>query len=177
MRLNHYSTAWELFPCLFEKLANAMKLYLVTHGERNGGYNPSLTPGGVGQADKVRDCQLPKIPRPKLVVVGTGARFEQMAKHMGLDEIPRQFSPLCGSGDALESGNTIAISTGRKVPANDYIGLAGTPGFDAWKFVSSFPGRTLFCAGAEMTQALGFSSERGCLYELNTDTKRASRII
>ena len=67
-----------------------MKVYLVTHGKRSFGFNPWLTATGIKQIAFIRENLLPKIPRPPLVVVGTGTRFEEtyIALAPALDGIP-----------------------------------------------------------------------------------------
>ena len=55
----------------------SVKVYAITHGEAYSGYNPSLTAIGSGQVTRVGVDLLPKIPKPPLVIAGTGLRFMQ----------------------------------------------------------------------------------------------------
>jgi hypothetical protein len=113
-----------------------------------------------------------------MVVIGTGLRFS-----LTFDELFRdvpgmklQYSPFCGSCDAVEKEGTVATSH-KKVSVFDYIGLA-TPdvGFDAWRFLASFPAGTLFIADGELMAALNQRSETASLYELDVSAHTCRKI-
>jgi hypothetical protein len=162
-----------------------MKIYLVTYGKRQNKFDPSLTEEGVMQIAVIRENLLPKIPLPPLVVIGTGTRFWDTYVTLGvaLKDIPKKRSPFCGSGDVLEKDGTVAMAKGT-VPFEDYIGLAKCQGFDAWEFLRSLTkveGKPplegiLLCAGEELMDALDLKSDKGQLYELNTETRSCRQI-
>ena len=152
-------------------------VYLVTHGKRKFGVNPSHTPEGIQQIQKLT---LPN--KISLVVIGTGVRFQQIycrminAEHLR-QNTPVRYSPFCGSADGLEANRDVIMVDGRTVSLDDYISI-GSDCFDAWKFVSDLPDRTLLCAGGELMMALGLKdiNEKGELFELNPEKKEGRKI-
>jgi len=152
-------------------------VYLITHGERNFGVNPSHTDEGIQQ---IGNLVLPE--KISLVVIGTGKRFQQIYCMMINSEYlqqdtPIKYSPFCGSVDGLEADKDVILASGITVSLDNYISI-GSNCFDAWKFVSDLPDRTLLCAGGELIIALGLKSikEKGCLYELNPEAKTGKKI-
>ena len=156
-----------------------MKMYLVTHGNRNFGCDPSLTDKGFEQIADIRVNLLPKIPAPPLVVIGVGRRFEETYQglNQSLRDIPMKWSPFSGSGDALEIDGRIALPGNISVTNDDYIGMVNNPGFDAWRFISSLPEDTLLCSGEELMMALGFESDKGRLYEIDTERRTCRQVV
>lgn len=152
-------------------------VYLVTHGKRNFGVNPSHTFEGIQQ---IRNLVPPK--KISLVVIGTGWRFKEIYKTM-IDrgylsqDTPVKYSPFCGSADGLEANKDIILVDGTTVSLNDYISI-GSDCFDAWRFVSNLPDRTLLCTGGELMTALGLKNirEQGQLFELDPKTKTGKKI-
>lgn len=151
-----------------------MKRFLITHGLRNGGANPSHTPEGMAQIENV------KLPEGIIkVIIGTGMRFKEIHAYLvfsgHLDvNVPCVYSPFCGSADGLEKGIRVVMVDGNECDLKtEYIGLTH-PCFDAWAFIASQPEGTLFCAGGELMTALtGSVGEKGQLYELDVVTKKA----
>lgn len=151
--------------------------YLVTHGLRHGGINPSHTIAGY---DQIGNLALPETGVAK-VVVGTGIRFQEIydiLKACGqlTGNEPRAYSPFCGSADGLDPPDQVILANGMHcLLGRDYIGLADTQAFDAWKFVAEQPEGTLFCAGGELMTALtGNKGEKGRLYVLDVEAKTAN---
>ena len=157
-----------------------MKLYIVTHGDKMSGANPGLASTGTDQIVRIREELLGKIPKPPLVVIGTGRRFEQthIMLFMMNHEIPVKRSPFCGSADSLEKDGSIMLANGEKVAMADYIGLIGTPGFHAWSWLCNLPEGTLLCAGEELLTSLGLKNlcKKGVLIEVDTETQDGRQI-
>ena len=152
-------------------------VYLITHGKRNFGLDPSHTQEGLDQIAALWD----KLPRGiSLIVIGTGKRFYEIycVLQAKLKGIPIKFSPFCSSADGLEADGKIITVEKRTVVPDDYIGLIGSNCFDAWKFVSDLPENTLLCSGGELLIALDQKEiyEKGQLYELDPETKNGRRI-
>lgn len=152
-----------------------MTSFLITHGERFFGPNPVHKQEGIEQ---IKDLQIPA--DISLVVIGTGARFKEIYEVIKphVDGVPVKYSPFCGSADGLEADYNVILVDGTLVDLkNDYTSL-GAPCFDAWKFVSDLPDRTLLCAGGELLIALGLKAinEKGQLYELDPETATGKKI-
>lgn len=155
-------------------------VYLVTHGERNFGVNPSHTCDGILQIEKL---VLPK--KVSLVVIGTGWRFKEIYKimigrgYLGYlsQNIPVKYSPFCGSVDGLEANKDVILTDGTTVSLDDYISI-GSDCFDPWRFISDLPDNALLCAGGELMMALGLKkiNEKGQLFELDPKTETGKKI-
>ena len=152
-------------------------VYLVTHGKRNFGVNPSHTRDGILQIEKL---VLPE--EVSLVVIGTGWRFKEIYKTMigrGYlsQDTPVKYSPFCGSADGLEANRDVILVNGVTVSLDNYISLRSDC-FDAWRFISDLPDRTLLCTGGELMMALGLKSinEQGQLFELDPKKKEGRKI-
>lgn len=152
-------------------------IYLVTHGERFFGVNPSHTCDGILQIEK-----LVLKEKPPLVVIGTGARFQEIyntmvnKKQLSRD-VPIKRSPFCGSADGLEANKDVILVDGTTVRLDNYISI-GSDCFNAWRFISSLPDNTLLCAGGELMISLGLKSinEKGQLFELDPEKKEGKKI-
>lgn len=152
-------------------------VYLVTHGQRNFGINPSHTSCGFEEIGTL-------VLREKisLVVIGTGKRFREIYNtmisqgHLQQDT-PIKYSPFCGSADSLEANKDVILVDGTTVSLNDYISI-GSDCFDAWRFISSLPDNTLLCAGGELMMALGLKdiNEKGKLFKLDPEKKEGRKI-
>lgn len=154
-----------------------MAIFVVTHPFRENGFDPDITENGILQIVHVRADLLPKsCPLPPLVVVGTGTRFWKtyMALKLALESVPVKRSPFCGSGDSMEPDGSIAMSAGN-VSRDNYIGLAAFPEA-AWAFINSLPENTLLCAGGELMEALGFTSQKGQIYAIDRKEHRCVQI-
>ena len=90
-----------------------MKIYLATHGEKRAGFNPAHTADGLGQVIDVLGNQFQKIPKPPLLVVGSGFRFEEtyLAFLQFLPSTTVKWSPFAGSADASDNNGKIAIAS------------------------------------------------------------------
>ena len=154
-----------------------MKIRLITNGileSAGSGYNPQITEAGLDQILAIRNSQLRVIPWPTLIVVGTGLRFRATYRVIAsfFPQVSVSRSPFLGTADAFHKDGGVAVEDG-KTSARDYIGMVGTKGFDAWKFLDNFPPNTLLCGGEEFMYALGLADifENGRLFELDTETK------
>lgn len=153
-----------------------MRFFMVTHGDlEEGGFNPRMTRAGREQIKRILDL-LPTIPRPDLVMLGTGSRFVEAYDILetGLHGALVIVTPFCGNADALEQDGTVATASG-KWAREAYVGLAETCGFFAWDFLTYQAKKmrantVLICAGGELAQALGHRTEKGQLYELYPTT-------
>lgn len=143
---------------------------IITHGLRHSGTNPTHTAKGLEQ---LWALELPY--RPAFVLVGTGARFREMYGVLWskwLIGVPMKFSSFCGSADGFDAPDTIVLADGETCKLEDYMGLANTPGFDAWAFVGSQPADTLFLAGGELVTALGIAKPaKGVIYQVDAEAR------
>ncbi len=152
-------------------------VYLVTHGERNFGMNPSHTSDGIQQIKKLVLGE-----EISLVVIGTGRRFQEVYDtmisqgHLRRD-IPIKYSPFCGSADGLEANKEVILVINVTVSLDCYISI-GSDCFDAWRFISDLPDNALLCAGGELMIALGLKkiNEKGQLFELDPKTETGKKI-
>lgn len=161
-----------------ERGVQMKKIYLATcgeilRGESSRGFNPPLTAMGTSQIVAVRNNLVPKIPKPPLVVVGTGTRFIEtyLALAPAFPSVPVRRSLFCGCGDCLQKDDKVATVNGC-VPVNEYIGLIDTPGFNPWLFIDNWPAGTLFCTGGELLIALERRDlyKDGALIEIDLET-------
>jgi len=154
-----------------------MMVYLVTHGKRIFGIDPSHTSKGIKQIENLI------LPREiSLVVIGTGTRFQEIYEamidrgHLRKDTSVK-YSPFCGSADGLEANKDVILVINVTVSLDNYISI-GSSCFDAWRFISDLPDRTLLCAGGELMMALGLKdiNEKGQLFELDPINKKGRKI-
>lgn len=158
-------------------------IYLVTHGNRFSGCNPGHTLDGKTQIVRIREDFLPQIPKPPLVVVGTGRRFLEIYRtlSLALEGVPVNYSPFCGSADSMEEDHeTIMLASGDKTTHAQYLSLIACmdTAFLGWRFLSELPDNTLLCAGGELMVALGLTdiNERGQLYRLDPYTRTGRKL-
>lgn len=143
--------------------------YAITHGLRHAGRDPGHTEAGFNQLDKLA---LPEnIP---LLVAGEGRRFEEMLLRFYQNKnlspaLPRYFTPFCGGAAGFDAPDDIVLVTGTRISLKDeYLGLANTPAFRAWEFVSLQPDGTLFLTGGEFLTALGVAKPaKGAIYRID----------
>jgi len=162
-----------------------MKIFAITHAEKEAGSNPGLTENGL----KDILTRAKELPRDELknMVVGTGKRFCEvsfavrqrlttLSGHNSIESV--KYSPLLGSADSgkkTETGFEAILADGTNVPIGDYIGLIGTPGIDLWAWLKSLSEGTLLCTGREFIGALGVkNAEAGQIYVIDTDLKSVS---
>lgn len=143
---------------------------IITHGHVRSGVDPEHTPSGIHQ---IRMLELPFIP--SVVFVGTGKRFFEVCRAL-IEErrLAEQAhviaTPFCGVSDFLDTNQDKIwfASSIPPCPTSHYYGLANTPGFDAWQFVTAQPDDALFLAGPELMNALGVKDpEKGALYKID----------
>ena len=160
-----------------------MKLFAITHAEKNSGTNPSLTEKGKADIKTVAE----RLPWSEIrdVVVGTGVRFNNILEMIivllgnpNFDSV--RYSPLVGSADSgkkSETGFEVILADGSLVGIGDYIGLAGTPGVDLWVWMKSLSPNTLLCTGREFVGALGVKdAQMAQVYVIDTDTSTVSTV-
>lgn len=161
-----------------------MLRYAITHGLRNGGFNPEHTAAGIAQ---LRNLVVPQ--GITNIVLGTGERFEEIFAalfHMNeppFDDNPNRpkiwYSPFVGSADGFDPPDRVILGhrddgNHRSCRLADYIGVANARAFDAWAFVGSLPEGTLFLTGGEFMLALGVEKpSKGALYWIDSKTKAA----
>jgi hypothetical protein len=145
--------------------------YLITNGFRDLGYNPKHTAGGKKQIQSLVTAVPDNISR---IVMGTGVSFVEICEILIAtgrirSDIPKIFSPFCGTADGLRKDGMIITCGDIPVKNETYHGPAKSPAFDSWKFISCFPRNTLFCANCELLIALNSkaTSKEGCLYQID----------
>ncbi len=149
--------------------------YLITHGLRTThGFDPQHTEAGLQQ---IRNLKVPaKITQG---VVGTGTRFQQIAKIV-FQSLDCSFvsSPFCGGPEGYQKasdrdGMVIVTASGVEIPEDEYIGLRDAPGFNPWGFIDGQGGNALYCAGGELLLALGWEGAppKGALFELDLEKR------
>ncbi|MDO8183788.1 MAG: hypothetical protein Q7T49_02280 [bacterium] len=138
----------------------------MTHGEKESGPNPSLTP--------VAKVKMGSVTLPQgitNVVVGTGTRFLETYQELKcqLLGVPVKFSPLCGSadnGEKSETGVTVFLADGTPVNLSDYLVLIITAGVDLKVWINSLQDQTLLVVGREFLGAIGYkNAQSGHLYQ------------
>ncbi len=152
-----------------------MKIFAVTHAEKELGINPKLTDKGMNDIISLIS-KLPCVVRS--VIVGTGTRFLNIFRAIEHADAlcmlkSVKYSPLLGSADSgkkTETGMEVYLADGTLVPLGHYIGLIGTPGIDLWKWLKSLEDNTLLCTGREFIGALGVKdAQMAQLYVIDTD--------
>lgn len=142
------------------------RIFIVTHGAKKSGPNPPLSPAGKAQVSS-----LPIPTGITSVIVGTGQRFADTYRAIKdkVGDIPVKYSPLCGSADSGEKGESgfqVTLVDSTVVEPEDYIGLVGTAGVDLLIWLKSLPDNTLLCAGREFLSGIGHKTgESGRLYQ------------
>ena len=152
--------------------------FLITHGDRYFGPNPSHTVVGIQQVQNL------KIPEVKLIVIGTGKRFQEIytAIKDQVSDVPIKYSPFCGGVEGLESNGQIILNDGTLVDDENCLGMIKVKAFDALMFIEELielaDGDVLLCAGGELMWALGLKpiNQKGHLYELDPETKSGHMI-
>lgn len=148
--------------------------YLITHGDRTEGFNPTHTLKGVQQ---IQSISIPNGIRK--VVVGAGTRFREIFNlikdNPQIAGTTPLHSPFCGGYDGLRvatEGKMVTMTDG-DVPVDIYLGLIGTPGFDPWAFINGLGERTLICGGGELLIALGYEGNppKGALFALDVEAR------
>lgn len=164
----------------------AYMIYAVTHGKREIGVNPSHTNEGTFQLLSplmVGMVALITHYGTKLVLVGTGTRFEEtyLAFRPTIDHIHAKWSPFCGTEDSLidRDGQSLVVTgAGRVILPSQYIGIPDHSAFHAWEFVKSLPDFTLLFTGRQLLKALGVERARSCsIYEIFPNLKTIKCII
>lgn len=157
-----------------------MQVYLITHGERMHGFDPTHTGLGLSQIGNIR---LPL--NICLIICGTGRRFTQILRIVKrkLPHTAVKYSPFCGSGEGIEENGTRVLSDNTIVASPDFLGI--TKGIiDMWQVVAFFKrfctdGNMLICAGGELMVALGLGeiNQKGHLYRLDCSSRTGEQII
>jgi len=143
-----------------------MAIYLITHGDRNNGPDPTHTAEGLAQIEA--------IPIPNgicLIVSGTGKRFLEILEivRKKLPDAPVKYAPFCGGPEGFQGKDEVVLTDGRTIGYHaDYIGISNGP-LDMWSFIRSLPDGTLLCAGGALMIGLGLKAinQKGHLYELD----------
>lgn len=130
-------------------------IFVVTHGEKEPGANPSMTEKGKKDL-AILSSYLPKdIPE---VWLGEAQRHEDVATALGLENHPNKWwSAVWGSAGSLETRENkrmLVLPSGRAVPfERTTSAYDGGPSVKAK--VLTLPDNTVVCAGRECIIALG----------------------
>jgi len=133
------------------------------------GFDPSLSDNGYKKLKEIRQIILAKIPKPPLMICGTGSRHRETCSFIGakLNGVPAKLSPFCGSGDYKAKDGRISLVNGLRVLEHEYLGLKEVTGFNPWTWIEGLPNNTLLCTDEEFMSALNVKSKKGQLYKLN----------
>ena len=94
-------------------------VYLVTHGQKKEGPNPSLTPLGEFQLGQLKDHLPPKL---STVVCGTGRRHLQTAEVLEL--CPDRYTNIVGVPESKdEACQMVFLADGTKIPFSQYTSI------------------------------------------------------
>lgn len=120
---------------------------IVTHGDKESGPNPSMTPKGFGQIRAMRGV-LPE--NPTAVVSGTATRHFQVAEALGL-QITR-YTSVAGDSTSLDKKpdgmKVIVFADGREVPYDDnVVTVTNDLATAAVELICDLPDGAVICAG------------------------------
>ena len=157
-----------------------MKVYIVTPGETIlYGFDPKLTNESYGPLKKICDKILAQLPKPPLIICGTGSRHRATGLFINecLDGTLATFSPFCGSGDYKGKDGLISTVDCR-VKDHEYLGLEDKTALNPWTWIGGLPDDVLLCADEVFVSALdaGFEGKKGRLYEADADTRTVREI-
>lgn len=128
-------------------------LYIVTHGDKEGGKDPKLTPTGLRQ---VRDLRL-RLPNPvPFVMAGTGRRHRDTAVALGLSV--HITDPILGGPESLDTDGRIVLACGERIEREDYTKF-GHYKVALEALFSTLPGGTVIAAGRPLMLMLGMSDK------------------
>lgn len=150
-------------------------IFVVTHGDKHHGANPSLTPTGVEQNEALRSF-LPH--KPEMVISGTGKRHLDVATALGLT--PNRYTATVGGPDSLEmvgEKRMIILANGSLVNFDDYTTLADTE-IAIKKVVTELPHNSVICAGRPSMIMLGKNdAKNAAVYEITVVEWKIMKII
>jgi len=139
---------------------------VVTHGDKENGANPGMTPLGFKQVAALRSL-LPE--KPSMVVCGTGQRHLNVAKALGLSST--SFSSIAGNADSMEivdGEKMVILADGSMVPIETYPAVEESiPSAKA--LLSEWPNGTVVCSGRPFMMALGYfnNAKSGAAYRVD----------
>lgn len=135
-------------------------IYVVTHGEKFKGANPCMTDQGFNEIKNLKGL-LPV--NPSIVVIGTGARFCDVALALDLvtdsadirltSQFRMRFTPVVGGPESLE-GEFVLLADGTKVPRDQFTGTEDGKA-SMTELVCSLPDNAVICAGRVAMILLG----------------------
>lgn len=147
-------------------------VYIVTHGNKNPGPNPSMTDDGVEQVRKLRQF-LPAYPA--IVVCGTGRRHIDVRHALGFENIENErtvWTPLVGGPESLEniSGqDMVMLADGAPpIPLARYLSLSiyGVPVL--LSILRDVLDDSVICSGRPAMMALGVKDAKSAaVYRIN----------
>jgi hypothetical protein len=164
-----------------------MKIFAITHGEKQDGGNPSLTFKGIQQIDNLVDKVLNL--HPTSVIIGTGRRFIETyyaisgtVPNLSFDQV--KACPLLGSADSgkkAESGWDVMLADGTEIRAGNYVGLVELQNAIDWFGVLDLMAQedTLLVTGREFIGALMGSADQAksaTVYTIDTETKVVTEV-
>lgn len=140
------------------------KIFVVTHGEKEDGSNPSMTKVGFEQVAALRSL-LPKTVA--LVVCGTGRRHMDVAR--ALELAPDRYTALVGAPDSLNSERNIVLADGTVIDFNKYTTISDNRNAMP-ALISGLPDGAVICAGRPCVKGLGKKDAKsGAVYRVDVD--------
>ena len=124
-------------------------IYVITHGEKNDGPNPSLTDYGKEQIRFFKEC----LPNVQKVVAGLARRHLDMIEALGLNFEECFFADELGRATSLKPGTNdqVYLADGTVIQRNKYIML---PASVVWELVKNQPDSTLLLGGRPLAKAI-----------------------
>ncbi len=145
----------------------SIHIFLVTHGTKEDGPNPGLTPLGKYKTKQLREY-LPANPRG--VVCGTGRRHLDSAKALGL--VPTRYSGIVGVPESkIADKDQVILPDGTVLEYSLYTGVADRA--EAFRtLVNNLTTRTVVVTSRSMIRVLNdtIQSKSTAVYRYNPGT-------
>ena len=143
-------------------------VFIITHGDKFQGSNPTMTGDGFWQVSALRDL-LPA--EPSAVICGTGWRHHNVAEALCL--IPTRWTSLVGDADSQEETEDgrkiIVLASGIKVNPEDYTSLEDTA-YCAKALITHLPDNSVVCGGRPLMIMLGHpNAKSAAIYKVTSE--------
>ena len=143
-------------------------IFLVTHGTKQDGPNPGLTPLGQYQTGQLRQ-HLPR--KPKGVVCGTGKRHLDSARALGLE--PTRYTGIVGIPESKVAGKSqVVFPDGTIIEYSRYTGVADRS-VAFCRLVNNLASRTVVITSRSMVRVISgdtIQPKSAAVYRYSPDT-------
>ncbi|OGY46917.1 MAG: hypothetical protein A3J62_03080 [Candidatus Buchananbacteria bacterium RIFCSPHIGHO2_02_FULL_38_8] len=150
------------------------QIYLITHGQKAKGPNPSLTSLGVQQVRLLK----PYLPKQiHTVVCGVGRRHLKTARELGLE--PDRYSGIVGVAESKNyAADTVILADGTEIPAAKYSAVTDrAESFTA--LVNDLPSRSVVITSRSMVKRLGTANhpKEAAVYRYKPDAREIKELF